>query len=488
MTFQTIPISITGPSYQSRSRPLSSQVTQNWYQQFNESGKDSYVLLPFPGLKTLGNEAGLDRGFHRMAELPYQVKGTRLYLIDKFGNHTNKGEVPGTGRAIMADDGVNLFIVTDLLVWQYSTVTELITQVTDTNITGSNSVDFFNNQFIYTKSGYTTVGTTAQGPGYSIISNVGDGSTANGLNIVGAEASPDVLLRDYVFKEVIYRFGVRTTEAWYNSGVGNPPIERLQGRGLNVGLGALHSIAKTDQALYWLGDDFAIYRAAAGREERISTDAISNQLQKYSTVEDAIANAFTLEGQNFYQITFPTGNKTFVVSESLGVNGWFELSCGVNSPLESSMYCGTSITSAYGQNMVSDATSGNVYKLDLDTFTNSDEPLQRVRVTQSVNGDLAGAKGKRVQMSCLKLIMESGVGVIDGQGDNPRIMIEYSDDGGRTWNGGSWPRVGRLGEFTLQVEWFDLGTFYDRIFRISTTDPVNYSLYSATIDLRLAGK
>ena len=75
MTFQTIPMSVTGPSYQSRSRPLSSQKTQNWYQQFNEQGKDSFVLLPFPGLKVLGGSAGKDRGFHRMAEILYQVKG-----------------------------------------------------------------------------------------------------------------------------------------------------------------------------------------------------------------------------------------------------------------------------------------------------------------------------------------------------------------------------------------------------------------------------
>ena len=68
------------------------------------------------------------------------------------------------------------------------------------------------------------------------------------------------------------------------------------------------------------------------------------------------------------------------------------------------------------------------------------------------------------------------------------LLVEYSDDGGNTWSAGSWPRVGRLGEFTLQVEFFNLGTFYDRIFRVSTTDPVNYSIYSATIDLRLAGK
>ena len=476
MAFQTVPVNTTGPSYQSRSKPLSSQVTQNWYQQFNEAGKDQYVLLPFPGLKLLGNETGADRGFHRMAEILYQVKGTSLYEIDKFGAHTLRGTIPGTGYAIMRDDGINMFIVTDLKVWQYSTDTHTVTQVTDSNITGAKSVDFFNNQFIYTKDKFST------------ISNVGDGSSASGLNIIGEETLPDDLVRDYVFENIIYRCGVRSIVAWWNNPALTPPIERLEGRIFNVGLAAIHSIASTDQAFYWLGDDFVIYRASGGVEERISTDAISNAISKYSRVDDAIANTFTFEGQNFYQITFPSGNQTFIISESLGVNGWFELSSGVNSPLVNSKYQGQSIINAYGKNLVADASNGNVYELDFNTYMNNGEALQRIRVTQSVNGDLLGSKGKRIQMSCFKLIMETGVGVIDGQGDNPRIMIEYSDDGGRSWGAGSWPRVGRLGEFTLQVEFFDLGSFYDRIFRISTTDPVNYSIYSATIDLRLAGK
>lgn len=476
MSFQTIPVNVTGPSYQSRSRPLSSQVTQNWYQQFNEGGKDKYVLLPFPGLKLLDNVAGIDRGLHRMAEVLYQIKGVSLYSIDKLGNHTRLGEIPGTGRAIVADDGINMFIVTDLKVWKYSTDDEEITEVVDVNITGAKSVDFFNNQFIYTFDKFSTV------------SNVGDGATANGLNIIGEETLPDALVRDYVYDEVIYRMGVRSIVGWYNSGVGSPPIEKLQGRIFTIGLAAINSVAETDQAFYWLGDDHSIYRASAGREEKISTDAISNEIQKYADISDAIGNTFTFEGQNFYQITFPSGSKTFVINESLGVNGWFELSSGVNSPLVSNKYQGTTFLNAYGQTFVADVDNGGVYKLDLDTFTNNDEPLQRIRVTQSVNGDLAGAKGKRIQMSALKLIMETGVGLIDGQGDNPRIMVEYSDDGGHTWNAGTWPRVGRLGEFTLQVEWFNLGSFYDRIFRISTTDPVNYSIYSATIDIRLAGK
>ena len=470
-------MNVTGPSYQSRSKPLSSQVTQNWYQQFNESGKEKFVLLPFPGLKVLGNATGSDRGFHRMLEINYQVKGTNLYQIDSDGTHTLRGTIPGTARTISADDGINMFIVVPGdRVWKYSTDTNAITQVTDSNITGALSVDFIDNFFIYTFADFTTV------------SNPGDGSTANGLDRIGEETLPDAMVRDFVFEEVIYRCGTRSVVGWYVTGVGSPPIDKLQGRIFNVGLAAPYSIAKTDEAFYWLGDDFAIYRAQAGSKQRISTDAISNEIQKYSRVDDAIGHTFTMEGQNFYALTFPSGNKTFINNEELGENGWFELSSGVNGPHENSKYQGTSIISAYGKNLVADELNGNVYELDLDTYMNNGLPLQRIRVTQEVNGDLLGAKGKRVQMSSLKIIMESGVGLIAGQGDNPRIIIEYSDDGGRSWNAGSWPRVGRLGEFTLQVEWDNLGSFYGRIFRISTTDPVNYSIFTATIDLRLAGR
>lgn len=422
------------------------------------------------------NITGNDRGFHRMAEVLYQVKGGNLYSIDRFGNHTLKGAIPGSEYTIMADDGINLFIVAYPEIWQYSTDTDLVTQVTNVNIVGAKSVDFFNNQFIYTKDKFSTV------------SDVGDGSSASGLNIIGEETLPDALVRDFVFEEIIYRCGVRSIVGWWNSGVGSPPIEKLQGRIFNVGLAAINAIAKTDKAFYWLGDDFAIYRSSGGAEERISTDAISHVISKFSYIGDAIANTFIFEGQNFYQITFPTGNRTFIVSEDLGANGWFELSSGVNSPFEVSKYQGQSIVNAYNQVMVADDINGNIYKLDLDTYTNNGETLQRIRTTQAVNGDLLGAKGKRVQMSCLTLIMETGVGLVSGQGDDPRISIEYSDDGGNSWNGGAWPRVGRLGESALQVEWFNLGTFYDRIFRISTTDPVSYSIFSATIDLRLAGK
>lgn len=472
MTFQTIPVNVAGPSYQSRSTPLSSQQSKNWYPQFDEKQKNPLVIMPFPGLKEFGDNGvtTADRGLWRMAEELYQVKGTRLYKIDKFGAYTDLGEVPGVDRCIFADDGENLFIVSDLKVWQYNGST--VTEVTDPNITGAKSVDFINNQFLYTKDKFTTV------------SDVGNGAVASGLNIVGEETKPDDLVRDFVFEQTIWRFGVRTVPAWYNSGVGNPPIERLEGQMFDVGLAAIHSVAQTDEAFYWLGDDNAIYRARAGTKDRISTDAISNEISKYSRLDDAIGFTVTFEGQNFYIISFPTGNKTFAVSEGLGPNGWFEISTGTDGDV----WQGTSLINVYGKNIVADVSNGKLYELSLDTYDNNQEIQQRVRVTQSIDATLlGGSRRNRLQMSKIAFDMESGVGLITGQGEDPKIIIEMSDDGGKTWDHGDFVDIGRMGAHNMVVEFDNLDSFYTRMFRITATDPVFTSIYSATIDVRLAG-
>ena len=84
--------------------------------------------------------------------------------------------------------------------------------------------------------------------------------------------------------------------------------------------------------------------------------------------------------------------------------------------------------------------------------------------------------------------MEMGVGLISGQGEDPKIMIEASYDGGKSFGPGTWMRIGRLGETNIRAEWWNLFSFYDLIIRITTSDPVAYSIQSGAIDIRLAGR
>lgn len=469
---KSIDVNITGPSYLSRSKPLSVQQTKNFYHQIVESGREQYVLHSFAGL-TAKNTAliGDDRGGRRALGLAFRVVGESLYSFDKFGTHTLVGAIAGTERCIFSDDGANLIVLVpggNIYVWDKTDLNIII----DTNIIGSIAVTFINNQMVYTK------------PNLFIIANVGDPTTANGLNAANAESQPDDLVRAYAFQQSVYMFGETSTEPWWNSGTGNPPFSRIDGQIFEVGCIAPHSIAHTDEAIYWVGDDKSIYQATGGIKSRISSIAISHQLSTYSTLEDAHASTFTLEGQNFYMVTFPTANKTWCLNESLGVNGWFELSSGTSD----GKYQGATIINAYNENYVFDADNGNLYILDLNNLQNNGETLHRRRVTGSINGKMLGKNGAEVQMSSFLLIMESGEGARSGQGVDPQIQFEVSYDGGRSWKSKGWGNVGRRGQTVLQVRMDNLDVFYDCIVRLTTSDPVPYHIYSATVDLRLTGR
>lgn len=473
MPFQTFPINITGPSYQDRSRPLSSQETRNLYHEVVESGKDKYVTKSFPGQTLLGSAStGRDRGQHQMNEIAYRVIGTTLYEVAISGAHTSRGTIPGGERCIFADDGVNMFIVADGIVSQYSSSTNLVTAVTDSSIVGALSVAFINNQFAYTF------------PLLTVFSDVGDGSSASSLNAVGAESDPDELVRDYAFDQVLYRFGKRSVESWYNSGVGTPPFDRIEGQIINVGLGAIHSVANSRDFVYWVGSDSQVYRARGGQEKVMSTAAISGAMQGYATTSDAFGEVFTIDDKTMYIVTFPTANKTWCLNEELGKNGWFELSEGITD----GRYNAGSMLEVYSKVLVGGRNNGELYELDFNSYDQAGTTWRRRRVLASVNGDILGQKGKRVRMSRMEFILEMGTGLLTGQGDDPQIMVEASYDGGRTWTTGDWLKIGRLGESNIRAEWFSMRSFYDMMVRLTTSDSVALNVYSAAIDLKLAGR
>ena len=276
-----------------------------------------------------------------MAGVYFRVIGTTLYSVNIAGVHNPLGTVEGTGRCNFANDGVNLFIANgnEEVFWYNGTT---VAKVTDPDIDGAKAVTIINNQFVYTKDNLF------------IVSDVGDGSTASGLNAANAEVAPDKLVRAYAFDQIVYMFGEDTVESWYNSGVGSPPFDRVEGQLISVGCAALNSIDNTKDAVYWLGNDRSVYRARGGAEQVVSSAAIAHAIEGYTTVSDAYAYTFVLEGKHFYCLNFPTENATWILNEELGVDGWFQLAADV----EGNRYNISSIVSAYGKNLAADITTG----------------------------------------------------------------------------------------------------------------------------------
>jgi len=72
--------------------------------------------------------------------------------------------------------------------------------------------------------------------------------------------------------------------------------------------------------------------------------------------------------------------------------------------------------------------------------------------------------------------------VQDFQGQDPQILLDWSDDHGRTWSNQLSASMGKVGEYTKRVKWFRLGQSRDRIFRITISDPVKRVIISGHIE------
>jgi hypothetical protein len=84
-------------------------------------------------------------------------------------------------------------------------------------------------------------------------------------------------------------------------------------------------------------------------------------------------------------------------------------------------------------------------------------------------------------------MLQTGQGLATGQGSDPAIEVEYSIDGGATWALIDWPKVGRLGQYSVNVEAWKMISFYDIQFRLTMADPVFSSLHDGSIEIKQAG-
>lgn len=467
-----VPINLTGGTYEHKSRPLTKQHTRNFWPQVQatDKGRSKYILQSFYGLKIFQEQIGsANRGMLVNQGVLYRVIGTSFYSVNVTGVHTLLGTIPGSARCILKGLGAQIIVANghgEIYIWNGST----LTQNTSSNLGTPNGVAVLNNQAIYDA-----------GSGQSFdVSDVGDPSTIDGLNNAQAESFSDALLIPYAWRETLYLMGTDTIEPWWNSGQGNPPFDKIQGAVINMGLGAIHSVADTPDLLFYFGSDKQFHSLTPGSaavDTIISTPAQAKQLQDYSVTSDCIGWAMELEGQWFYVATFPTQDITWTYP----IGGeWFEWGSGVAGRIRADSYVNFS-----GRHLVSERDSGDLYELDAETYTDAGGAIIRVRDSAPFHAGLIGQDNKAFEINSLELVLETGVGLLSGQGSDPRVAVSVSRDGGKTFGTERFLRVGTLGE-RVRVHTGSFGRFKSScVFRISVSDPIYWAIYSANIDVEI---
>ena len=463
MTVVEIPL--IGPTYTNRSLPVGAQVTRNFYATINDQGGELLSFQPFPGLKLFATGTGISRGTGELNGVLYEVMGASLSKITSTGAVTSKGSVEGSGRCVLAEDQVGNLTITTGVGKPYYYDGSTLYQGDDESLPNANTVTYINRRVAYDGN-----------DGDVAFADLSDPDSVNGLNLAIAESKADDTLAVYAYKQQLLVFGEKSIQPMYNSGSGNPPYSFILNATQEIGLSAVHSISSNNQYLYFLGSDLSVYQMAGLSLRAIGNPAIGQAIEKYSDTSDAFGVCFTLDNTNFYLLSFPTGNETWLFNETAGI--WTNLAYGTNGD----QHLISSYNFIYGKHLVTDRLNGNVYELDFDTYTDNGDVIQRQRDTVSINGSTFGKVGADIFMSRLKLEIETGTSLVTGEAN---IIMQYSDDNGRSWSGERWRSIGAQGEYRHELEWFALGTFKNRMFRFTMSDPINWTLIKLSADVEL---
>ena len=239
-----------------------------------------------------------------------------------------------------------------------------------------------------------------------------------------------------------------------------------------------------------------MFRQRGYETKRISTHAIEVAIQSYPTMADAIGFTYQIGGHIFYELTFPTGDATWVYDDSTGL--WHQRAWTDQNGIlhRDRVNCVAYIN---GTNLAGDHSTGTIYQMDpgyyYDDAGGVAGPISYIRsfphITSGVipSPQLPGAKtvissdGNRMKFNWFQADIECGNGPgVDGNGDPPKIGLRWSDDRGKTYGQTVFQSAGTTGQYLTYPMWRNLGEARDRIFELSWSFPGQTSLNGAWTD------
>ena len=464
-----IDIPVSGPSKQDRAIQCSSQRSINMYAALKPDGdsKSPLVMYAHPGLLRTSS-VGL--GPFRSNAIKwkgdnYWISGSDVFKQTTSSVFTSIGSVLTSGSRIIFAKGRDYLMLVDGS-YGYYTSGSSVTRITDADFSTSPT-------FVEYLDGYFIVNNSTNDDFY-INETLEDPTSWLALDFSKANANPDKGVGLATYGKDLYIPGEETTQLFFNSGNSDFPFEPYPGA-MQIGIDAAYSLAKSPYGLIWLSahesGDKSVVMAHGNQYQSISNQEWDDQINQLASTSDAIAWVRRQSGLSFYEITFPSSERSWsycLESKMLGELKTY----GINR------FCGNGFGYFNGKSYIGDFRNGLLYELDRDTYTDDSNSFIRTRRTRIFH-----EKGLSMTFRSLILDVESGVGLITGQGSDPQVMMRYSTDGGRTWSSELWSSLGELGNPEAKPQWINLGMGYDWVFEFSCSDPVKFNLFNLFADI-----
>ncbi len=455
-------ISIPIHSYQLRSTPASpSRLVNCFPEQLPPDAKTPVLLTRPPGIPTWTTVGtGSIAGMHSALGLLFVVSGSELYKVDSNKTVTLLGNVGAPGNIDIDNNTFGVVVVNEPDAYTWTQSTNTFAQITDVDFTGrgAGDVEFLDNFLLFREPD----------SGRFFSADLGSLTDFDALNFATAEANPDDLNGMKVDHRQAILTGPKSVEIYENTGVAGFPFERAINGYIEQGCLNGKTLQKQDNSVFWLADDYTVRKLDGVTPVRVSTHAIEQKLFDI-TVASVSAYTYAQDGHLFYVLTAPEG--TYVYDAT--TQQWHE-----RQTYGKEFWHMQHHAQAFNLELFGDSTSNKIGFADPTVFDELGD-IQRMEWTyQPVYAEARNAFHKR-----LEVVLETGVGLTLGQGSDPEMMMDYSDDGGDTWKALPTKKIGKIGKRFTRVFWTGLGSSRDRVYRGAVSDPIAITIWDTQLEV-----
>lgn len=470
---------IFGSGIRGKTPTLNSERRVNcYYEIIDDENRTKLTILGTPGTSLYSNVGSTPpRAGYVFNNLIFTVCGPSIYSLDLAGNKTLIGSLnTNNGFVTMSDNGTQLAIVDGKDGWIYTIPNGSFQQIptTDGFPEGCTTIAFLDGRFLAEKPG----------TGQFFASDSYNGLSWDALNFATAESLPDNVIAVDTDHGSALLWGSLSIEYWQNTGTLGFPFAPLRAATQQWGLAAKWSRAKFNDTMVFLAQNLQgqcqVMMLQNFVPVRISTHNIESIINSFPIINDAIGMSYMVNGHSMYQITFPGLNRSFLYDGTS--NLWSETKTGVGL---TGRHIANQAFTYNSRNYVTDSTSGNILLLSDDIFTDNGQPIKREIWTRHIEND-----GNIGSVDEVELILQNGVGLANGQGRYPEIMMQKSIDGGNTFQMAERKVMfGASGQFRGPRAIFRrCGAGESMVLKFSMTDPVRFAIAYATGSVQSIGK
>lgn len=468
-----INVPLGGPLGKGRSTAAGMQSSVNMYIEFVQGdGKVTAVFYTTPGrvaFSTIGG--GTVRGQINTSSVHFAVVGSRIYKVNSDGTSVDLGEIEGTEPVDMSYNGQQIVIVAELKSYSLDVPTLVLSEITDGDFVQASSTAAL--------ASYSLV--SRKNTGQFAWSSLIDATTWDPLDFATAEAEPDNIVAIRRRGNEIALLGTNSVEVWGLTGDSSAPFARVSTGAVTIGCVSRDSAVLVDNGLVWVGRDgiaggISVYRMEGYVPKKISGPNEDLYLEAVTDPSSLIAFAYQKSGHQFYVLTNP-GEWTLawdILTQQWSYRRTGDFTMGA----EPTGGWNARTFALNGEKQIVGSDDGNLYYLSHDTLTDAGSTLVREITTPQL---YAGGTFRTIDR--LELEIESGVGLISGQGSDPVVFMSMSKDKGKTWSTPRASSMGVQGAYSSRVYWTRMGRAKDAMFKFRTTDPVTTVYLSAVADV-----